>query len=129
VATQRKSTPEAINEVAQGRVWTGAQAKQRNLVDSLGGLDMAIKNAAQRAALGEGYRVEYIEHAPRGLDRYLQMFFGGLAVALRDQFGWDGLARSLLASLPAPTPQELSLLKQAAQGPSRPLAFCFCSVR
>jgi protease-4 len=128
VATQRKSTPEKINEIAQGRVWTGAQAKERGLVDGLGGIDMAVKNAAQRAALAEGYRVEYLEREQRGLDRYLNLFFGQVAVALRDQLGFDGLARSLLGGLPAVQP-ELSLLVQAREQPGQPLAYCFCTLR
>ena len=55
---------------------------------------MAIKNAAQRAALADGYRVEYLELSPRGLDRYLSLLFGQVAVALRDaataaqRWGW-----------------------------------------
>ncbi len=53
VATNRKSTPEKVNEVAQGRVWTGAQAKERGLIDDLGGMDLALKSAARRAGLGE----------------------------------------------------------------------------
>ncbi len=94
-----RSTPEKINEVAQGRVWTGAQAKERGLVDSVGGLDLAVKSAARRASLGDDFRVEYLEHEPRGLDRYLSLFFGRLGAALRDDFGWDALARALIDTL------------------------------
>jgi protease-4 len=129
VAVQRKSTPEKINEVAQGRVWTGAQAKERGLIDGLGGIEMAVKSAAQRASLGEGYRVEYIEQAPRGIERYLNLFFGELAAGLRNALGWDGLARALLGALPAPTPQEIRLLQQARERPTQPLSYCFCEVR
>jgi len=49
VAEGRHSTPERIDAVAQGRVWTGAQAKERGLVDALGGLDTAVSIAKQRA--------------------------------------------------------------------------------
>ncbi|HEX7138899.1 MAG TPA: S49 family peptidase, partial [Vicinamibacterales bacterium] len=42
VADSRHSTPEKIDAIAQGRVWTGRQAKQNGLVDQLGGLDVAI---------------------------------------------------------------------------------------
>ena len=129
VATNRKSTPEKINEVAQGRVWTGAQAKERGLVDDLGGMDLALKSAARRAGLGESYRVEYIEHAPRGIDRYLSLFFGQLGAALRDDLGWDGLARALAGSLPARAPQELRMVLQAREHPTRSLAYCFCDAR
>jgi protease-4 len=129
VAANRKSTPEKVNDVAQGRVWTGAQAKERGLVDDLGGMDMALRSAARRAGLGENYRVEYIEHAPRGIDRYLSLFFGQLGAALRDDLGWDGLARALAGSLPARAPQELRMVLEAREHPTRSLAYCFCDAR
>jgi protease-4 len=51
VAEGRKSTAERIHPVAQGRVWTGRQAKDRGLVDELGGLETAIKLARQHAKI------------------------------------------------------------------------------
>ena len=48
VATARKTTPEKIDAVAQGRVWTGLQAKERGLVDTIGQFDVAIHSAATR---------------------------------------------------------------------------------
>ncbi|MEO5961496.1 MAG: signal peptide peptidase SppA [Opitutaceae bacterium] len=60
VAEGRKLTREAVEEIAQGRVWSGAEALKLGLVDELGGLDAAIAFAAQKAGLGTGYRlVEY----------------------------------------------------------------------
>ena len=41
-ATSRHTTPEKIDALAQGRVWTGRQAKEIGLVDELGGLDRAL---------------------------------------------------------------------------------------
>lgn len=61
VAKGRKMTPEAVNKVARGRVWSGQDALGLGLVDKLGGLDDAIKAAATRAKLGEKYKVRYIE--------------------------------------------------------------------
>lgn len=49
VATSRKSTPEDIHKIAQGRVWTGAKAQELGLVDNLGYLDDAILSAATKA--------------------------------------------------------------------------------
>ncbi len=49
VAAGRKLTPEAAEAVAQGRVWTGADAHQRGLVDELGDLDQAIAVAKKLA--------------------------------------------------------------------------------
>ncbi len=129
VATSRKSTPEKINEVAQGRVWSGAQARERGLVDSVGGLDLAVKSAARRAGLGESFRVEYLEHEPRGLDRYLALFFGQISATLRDDLGWDTLARALTGTLAPRAPRELRLLLEAKDQPMRALSYCFCEVR
>ncbi|HXB03156.1 MAG TPA: signal peptide peptidase SppA [Opitutaceae bacterium] len=47
----------AVEEIAQGRVWSGTEAKKLGLVDEIGGLDAAIKFAAQKAQLGDNYRV------------------------------------------------------------------------
>jgi protease-4 len=51
VAEGRKSTAARIDPFAQGRVWTGRQAKERGLVDELGGLDEALRLARQHAKL------------------------------------------------------------------------------
>jgi protease-4 len=58
VAESRKLKPEAVEEIAQGRVWSGAEAKRLGLVDEIGGLDAAIAYAAQKAGLGANYRLE-----------------------------------------------------------------------
>ncbi len=57
----RNTSAQKIDEVAQGRVWTGAQALERGLVDRLGGYTDAVQSAATRAQLGGDYRVSYIE--------------------------------------------------------------------
>jgi len=58
VAEARHTTPEKIDAIAQGRVWTGQQAKQNKLVDELGGLDHAIAIAKQRAKIAADADVE-----------------------------------------------------------------------
>jgi protease-4 len=57
VSEGRKLQPEVVAEIAQGRVWSGAEAKKLGLVDELGGLDAAIKFAAEKAGLGRSYRI------------------------------------------------------------------------
>ncbi len=59
VSEGRGISPEAVKEVASGRVWTGNQAIQRGLVDVLGGLDDTIELAAERIDAGDDYRVVY----------------------------------------------------------------------
>ena len=71
VAAARKSTPEKIDAVAQGRVWSGLQAKERGLVDTLGQFGDALKSAATRAKLGDKPRVLYIEREPGKFARLL----------------------------------------------------------
>ena len=58
-ADGRGMTKEAINEIGQGRVWTGEQAKERGLVDELGGIDKAIETAAELADLSD-YSLTYV---------------------------------------------------------------------
>jgi protease-4 len=74
VAKARKQTPEAIDAIAQGRVWSGSQAKERGLVDRLGGIDDAIASAASRAKLGTHYSVRYVEREPSAWERFLLSF-------------------------------------------------------
>ena len=65
VAAARHSTPEKIDAIAQGRVWTGRQGKQNGLVDELGGLDRAVAIAKQRAKIAADADVELIVYPPR----------------------------------------------------------------
>jgi len=127
VAKRRNSTPEQINEVAQGRVWTGAQAKERGLVDTLGGLDAAVKSAAKRAGLGDAYRLEYVEPEPRGISRYLSLFFGRVAAALRTEFGLDSWLGNRGSS--ASLRRDLDLLFAARTNPLAAISYCFCEPR
>ena len=64
-ADSRHSTPEQIDALAQGRVWTGRQAKQNGLVDQLGGLEQAIAVAKQRAKIPSENDVELVIYPPR----------------------------------------------------------------
>jgi protease-4 len=65
VADARHSTPEKIDALAQGRVWTGRQARQNGLVDQLGGLDRAIAVAKQNAKIAADAEVELVIYPPR----------------------------------------------------------------
>lgn len=57
VADGRKTDTAAIEKIAQGRVWTGTQAIERNLADEIGNLDNAIAFAAKKASLKD-YKVK-----------------------------------------------------------------------
>ena len=64
-AQGRNTTPEKIDAVGQGRVWTGRQAKQIGLVDELGGLDRAVSLAKQRAKIPQDANVELLVYPPK----------------------------------------------------------------
>jgi protease-4 len=72
VADSRGMTTEEVNEVAQGRVWSGADAYELGLVDSLGDLDDAIEAAAELAELGDDYAVKYIEKEEEFKDKVMR---------------------------------------------------------
>ena len=78
VAQSRKMKPEAVDAIAQGRVWTGRQAKQLGLVDVLGGLDRAVALAKERAKIAPSQNVELVTYPPRrSLFDVLSESFGG----------------------------------------------------
>jgi protease IV len=60
VAKGRKKDPQFVDSVGQGRVWTGAQAKDRSLIDEFGGLDKAIEVAKQLAKIPADKGVERV---------------------------------------------------------------------
>ena len=64
-ASGRKTTPERIDAIAQGRVWTGQQARELGLVDELGGLQRALAIAKSRAKIDEDAEVELVIYPQR----------------------------------------------------------------
>jgi protease-4 len=65
VAAARKLPVERVEQLAEGRVWTGAQARQHGLVDALGGLDRAIALAKERAGISADTEVTIVTYPPR----------------------------------------------------------------
>lgn len=128
VAEARETSPEAIDKVARGRVWSGAQAEQLGLVDELGGLPDAIAEAARRARLeSAGWRVEYVEKAMTPFEKFVAdtsrntrlgtlLARTGLAAAL----GEHAAGRELQ--------QGLRLLETPGEAgkPFKVVAHCFC---
>ena len=62
-------TYDAVHQIARGRVWTGADAIKIGLVDTLGGLDLAMSIAAQRAGISDYRTVNY----PKEKDTWTQL--------------------------------------------------------
>jgi len=132
VAAARNKPVEAVDEVARGRVWSGAQAKERGLVDAFGGLKAAVADAAGRAKLGESdkYRVRYIEKAATPFAQFMTGFAGSRAGAwmLAD----SGIARMMLAKQMPELDTQLRFVEDAVKdrngAPVKSLAYCFCGL-
>lgn len=74
VAEGRKMNPDSVKAIASGRVWTGAQAKERGLVDVLGGLETTIEIAAGRIGAGDDYRVVYYPAQKPWFESFIEDF-------------------------------------------------------
>jgi len=127
VAQHRHMSVEAVNQVAQGRVWSGLEAKRIGLVDKFGNLHDAIAEAARLGKLGPHYAVRYIEQPPSFEDRLL--------IALSNN-GEASLAFHPSALLPdttlttAPWFSEVRRLAEALKAFTDPrgiYAYCFCN--
>ncbi|MBD3183162.1 signal peptide peptidase SppA [Candidatus Poribacteria bacterium] len=96
VAQGRDMDVQDVEEIAQGRVWTGQQAKERNLVDELGGLHLAITVAKTRAGLGDDDEVNY-DIYPKRLSFWRRLIVDNVSL-LYGKTGFDYLS-SLAESL------------------------------
>ena len=132
VAAARGQSVTAIDAIARGRVWSGAQAQARGLVDQFGGIEDAIADAAARAKLGkpDHYQVRYVEKQATPFERFFNRF-----AQSRLGSAWlahSGLAESLLAHALPRAHDDLAFLDsalQARQGtPVKALAYCFCGL-
>ncbi|MCC7096936.1 MAG: signal peptide peptidase SppA [Thermomonas sp.] len=131
VAKARGRSLAQIEAVAQGRVWSGAQAKERGLVDAFGGLREAVADAAARAKLGKpnAWQTRWIEAGGKALPQWLDTM-------LESRVGANLLADTgPLASLLVARTREPALLHfvrnalaQQGRGHVTALAYCFCSL-
>ncbi len=80
-ADGRDMSKEAINEIGQGRVWTGEQAKERGLVDELGGINKAIETAASLADLSD-YSLTYVSGAKDFWKEFIEKQLGEVKVSI-----------------------------------------------
>lgn len=85
VAASRGMTKEQVNEVAQGRVWSGEQAYEKGLVDILGDFDTAVKIAAEKAGVNDDYRVVYYPKQKDPIQQLMQDFSNNARVSLFGQ--------------------------------------------
>ncbi|EHR5980350.1 signal peptide peptidase SppA [Salmonella enterica] len=120
VADARKRTPEQIDKIAQGHVWTGEDAKANGLVDSLGDFDDAVAKAAELAKLKQ-WHLDYYQDEPTVLDMVMDSMTGSVRAMLPE---------AIQAMLPAPLVSAANTLKAegdklaAFNDPQNRYAFC-----
>ncbi|PVM23225.1 signal peptide peptidase SppA [Salmonella enterica subsp. enterica serovar Infantis] len=120
VADARKRTPEQIDKIAQGHVWTGEDAKANGLVDSLGDFDDAVAKAAELATLKQ-WHLDYYQDEPTVLDMVMDSMTGSVRAMLPE---------AIQAMLPAPLVSAANTVKAegdklaAFNDPQNRYAFC-----
>jgi len=124
VADARQMTPEDVDQVARGRVWSGAQAKDRGLIDQTGTLREAIDAAARIAGLGSDYDVRYDERELSTFESLLIEMTGSAIAGL----GWtDSGGLRLRSTLLEDLLKDLDILARSA-GKFSVAAHCLCRV-
>ncbi|HOZ04866.1 MAG TPA: signal peptide peptidase SppA [Arenimonas sp.] len=128
VATARGSKSETIDTVARGRVWSGAQAKERGLVDQLGGFQMAIDEAVKLAKLGkDDYRLNYVERPATPFEAFVASLNASATgnALLRNMSPMNSI---LGRETTARVQKELSWLDRNARTPYQGVVHCMCGL-
>jgi protease IV len=126
VSTGRGKTRDEVNEIAQGRVWTGADAAKLGLVDHLGSFDDAVAAAAKRAKL-EKWSLQYEEPS---LSWAQELALQVRVKTIDTLFTVDSSTKKLLqvAQQLDPIAEEVNRLNRMSM-PNRVYAYCFCRVQ
>jgi protease-4 len=129
-AVARKTTPEKIDAVGQGRVWTGLQAKERGLVDTIGGFGDALASAAKRGKLSAGYRVAYFERDSSAFERFLTIFGASASQSLNIQVKLGLLPSGLPQNAVTQVGKDISWLTELSdtRNPFQTITHCMCEV-
>nr|WP_297915119.1 signal peptide peptidase SppA [uncultured Allomuricauda sp.] len=92
VASGRNMTPDEVDAIAQGRVWSGLEAQKIGLVDELGGLDDAVEGAAQLAGI-EYYGIRKYPKYKSGFEKFMEDISGAkskmAATVIEEELGAD----------------------------------------
>ncbi|BEO23516.1 signal peptide peptidase SppA [Serratia marcescens] len=102
VAKSRKMTPQQVDQIAQGHVWLGSDAKANGLVDQLGDFDDAVKKAAELAKLQQ-WQLDWFVDTPSLSDMVLSQF--GVSIHAM-------LPAAIQAMLPAPLASVANAVKE-----------------
>lgn len=124
VAQSRNMSTDAVREVAQGRVWSGSQAKDRGLIDQTGTLQQAVDSAARIAGLGSDYHAVYDEWELSPFETFLFEMVG--SAMTRFDLGVSGLNR-LHSTLLENILSDLGMLARTGEGLTI-AAHCLCDV-
>jgi protease IV len=131
-AQARKKSVAEIDAVAQGRVWTGAQALERGLIDRLGSFDDAVQAAAKLAKLEGEPHVSYVERELSRTERLLSSLGDVLAPvllqALQTQLGFAPPALLVEAGRELAWLGELSAANGQGKMPLATIVHCLCRV-
>jgi protease-4 len=120
VSQSRHKTPEQIDQIAQGHVWTGQDAKANGLVDALGDFDDAVAKAAELAKLKQ-WHIDYYQDEPTLFDQVVDSMSASVRAAMPS---------ALQAYLPAPLAPVAGVVKAesdklaAFNDPQNRYAFC-----
>jgi protease-4 len=145
VAQTRQIDLAHVDALAQGRIWTGAQAQTRKLVDRLGSFDDAVNEARQRVAMRAGagngvdaasLPIRYLGSKPSVLEAIAQKFLPQGGAALGAVLGQGSLTSAAMASgsseavLLGAIGQDLQWLQEvlAQRQPFGAVAHCLCQV-
>ncbi len=102
VAKSRKMTPQQVDQIAQGHVWLGSDAKANGLVDQLGDFDDAVKKVAELAKLQQ-WQLDWFVDTPSLSDMVLSQF--GVSIHAM-------LPAAIQAMLPAPLASVANAVKE-----------------
>lgn len=102
VAKSRKMTPQQVDQIAQGHVWLGSDAKANGLVDQLGDFDDAVKKAAELAKLQQ-WQLDWFVDTPSLSDMVLSQF--GVSIHAM-------LPAAIQSMLPAPLASVANAVKE-----------------
>ncbi|MFA0179639.1 signal peptide peptidase SppA [Vibrio cyclitrophicus] len=126
VGENRGIEVDAVDKIAQGRVWTGQDAMQKGLVDEIGDFDDAIAAAASLADL-ETYNIYWVEEPLSATEQFIQEFMNQVQMSI----GLD--IQSMIPSSLRPVTQQLAQDSQLLgnfNDPQGRYAFCLnCQVQ
>ncbi len=135
VAEGRNMSKEDVDTIAQGRVWSGKTAYEIGLVDQLGGLDLAIDSAANKAGVVK-YETYYIEHELSESERFIKDIFDSSILSAfqfdknKSEQSFDNkyLLNSPLRQMIKEVQTSLDLILEM-NDPQNTYAHCLCDVR